>query len=93
MLDFSMSGVDFTDVFKPFVFADYGFAYRYSLLEGEPNSTANLADVGLGLQIAHNSGFSGTLQLAFPVMSELKIITEEPEYDSALLTFNFQYSF
>lgn len=93
MLDFSLFGVDFTNVFKPFVFADYGFAYRYSLLEGEANSTANLADIGLGLQIAHNSGFSGTLQLAFPVVSELKILTEEPEYDSALLTFNFQYSF
>jgi hemolysin activation/secretion protein len=93
MLDFSLFDVDFTNVFKPFVFVDYGFAYRYSLQEGEPNATANLADVGFGLQIAHNSGFSGTLQIAFPVMSELKIVTEEPEYDSALLTFNFQYSF
>ena len=93
MLDFSFFNVDFTNVFKPFVFFDYGFAYRYSLQEGEANATANLADVGLGLQIAHNSGFSGTIQLAFPVLSELKIVTEEPEYDSALVTFNIQYSF
>ncbi len=93
MFDFSLFDVDFTNVFKPFVFVDYGFAYRYSLQENEPNATANLADVGLGLQIAHNSGLSGTLQVAFPVMSELKIVTEEPEYDSVLVTFNFQYSF
>ena len=93
IFDFKIANVDFTNVFKPFVFVDYGFAYRYSLQEGEPNATANLADVGFGLQIAHYSGVSGTLQLAFPVMSELKIVGEEPEYDSALLTFNFQYSF
>jgi len=93
MFDFSLFDVDFTNVLKPFIFIDYGFAYRYALQEGEPNATANLADVGLGLQIAHNSGFSGTLQIAFPVVSELKIVTEEPEYDSALLTFNLQYSF
>lgn len=93
MLDFSFFNVDFTNVFKPFIFFDYGFAYRYSLQEGEANATANLADVGLGLQIAHNSGLSGTIQLAFPVLSELKIVTEEPEYDSALVTFNIQYSF
>ena len=93
MLDFSFFNVDFTNVFKPIIFFDYGFAYRYSLQEGEANATANLADVGLGLQIANNSGLSGTIQLAFPVLSELKIVTEEPEYDSALVTFNIQYSF
>lgn len=93
MLDFSLFGTDFTNVFKPFMFVDYGFAYRYSLQEGEADATANLADVGVGLQISHSSGLSGTLQVAFPVMSELKIVTDEPEYDSMLLTFNVQYSF
>jgi hemolysin activation/secretion protein len=93
MFDFSLYDVDFTNVFRPFIFVGYGFGYRYSLLDDEPDATAHIADVGLGLQIAHRSGFSGTLQLAFPVLSELDILTEDPEYDSALLTFNFQYSF
>lgn len=93
MFDFNLYGIDFTNVFRPFVFASYGFGYRYSLLDDEPDATAHIADVGLGLQLAHRSGFSGTLQLAFPVLTELDILTEEPEYDSALLTFNFQYSF
>ncbi|TYK64480.1 ShlB/FhaC/HecB family hemolysin secretion/activation protein [Colwellia echini] len=93
IFNFSVSDVEFNNVFKPFVFLDYGFGYRYALQEGEPNATANLADIGLGVQISHNSGLSGTVQVAFPVMSNLKIIGEEPEYDSALLSFNIQFSF
>lgn len=93
IFDFSFYNVDFNNVFKPFVFIDYGFGYRYSLQEGEPNATAQLADIGLGVQISHNSGLSGTIQVAFPLMSDLDIIGEEPEYDSTLLTFNIQYSF
>lgn len=93
LFDFSIAGVEFYNVFKPFVFADYAYGYQYLLGTGEDHATAHLADIGFGLQISHNSGFNGTLQLAFPVLSELNIAGEDPEYDSMHLTFDFQYSF
>ena len=96
LLDFSLVGVDFTNVFKPFVFADYAFGYQHLLgqQEGEPEyATAQLADIGFGVKVAHNSGFNGNMQLAFPVLSELKMAGEDPTHDSLRLTFNFQYAF
>jgi hemolysin activation/secretion protein len=93
LFDFSIAGAEFSNVFKPFVFADYAYGYQYLLGNGEDHATANLADLGFGLQISHNSGFNGTMQFAFPILSELNIEGEDPEYDSMRLTFDFQYSF
>ena len=79
--------------FKPFLFADYAYGYQYLLGFEESNASAHLADVGLGLKISHRSGFDGTVQFAFPVLSELDVAGENPEYDSMLITFDFQYVF
>ena len=92
-MNFSVGGVDFTEMFKPFVFADYAYGYQHLLDIQEEYATAQLADLGVGLQISHRSGFNGNIQLAFPVMSELKIAGEDPEYDSVRVTFDFQYVF
>jgi hemolysin activation/secretion protein len=92
-LDFTTFGVEFDNAFKPFIFADYAFGYQHVLDFGSSDATANLADLGIGLKMSHSSGFSGTAQLAFPVLSELKDAGEEPDHDSMVLTFDFQYAF
>jgi hemolysin activation/secretion protein len=89
----SFGGIDFKESFKPFVFVDYAYGYQHLLGIQEEYATAQLADVGLGLQISHRSGFNGNIQLALPVLSELKIAGEDPTYDSMRLTFDFQYAF
>ncbi|WP_197061206.1 ShlB/FhaC/HecB family hemolysin secretion/activation protein [Colwellia psychrerythraea] len=93
MLNFSLGGVDFNEVFKPFVFVDYAYGYQHLLDIQEEYATAQLADVGIGFQVSHRSGFNGNIQLAFPVLSELNVAGEDPEYDSLRLTFDFQYAF
>jgi hemolysin activation/secretion protein len=92
-LDFSIAGEDFSNTIKPFVFADYAFGYQYLLTGDESHATANLADLGLGLKLSHRSGFNGTMQMAFPVLSQLEGSGEDSEYDSMRITFDFQYTF
>jgi len=92
-MEFSLAGVDFTELFKPFVFADYAYGYQHLLGVQEEYATAQLADVGLGLQVLHQSGFNGNIQLGFPVLSELKNAGEDLTYDSMRITFDFQYAF
>ncbi len=92
-LNFSVFDVEFNEVFKPFVFTDYAFGYQHLLDLKEEYATAQLADIGVGLQISHRSGFNGNIQLGFPVLSELKIAGEDPEHDSMRVTFDFQYAF
>ncbi|MCP4324584.1 MAG: ShlB/FhaC/HecB family hemolysin secretion/activation protein [Alteromonadales bacterium] len=92
-MDFSVAGVEFDNSFKPFLFTDYAYGYQYVLDSQEDDATAHLADVGLGLKVSHNSGFNGTVQLAFPVLSELKQTGEDPDYDTMLITFDLQYVF
>lgn len=91
--DFSIAGADFSNTFKPFVFVDYAFGQQHILSGDEDSATAHLGDIGLGLQISHQSGMSGNIQLAFPVLSELDGTGEDPSHDSMLLTFDFQYPF
>ena len=93
ILNFSLAGVEFNEVFKPFVFVDYAYGYQHLLDIKEKYATAQLADVGMGFQVSHRSGFNGNIQLAFPILSELKVAGEDPEYDSVRLTFDFQYVF
>ena len=92
-LNFSLGGVEFNEVFKPFVFVDYAYGYQHLLDIKEEYATAQLADIGMGLQVSHRSGFNGNIQLAFPILSELKVAGEDSEYDSVRLTFDFQYVF
>ena len=92
-MSFSLAGVDFSDMFKPFVFVDYAYGYQHLLGLDEKSATAQLADLGVGFQVSHRSGFNGNILLAFPIVSELTIAGEDPEYDSVRLTFDFQYVF
>lgn len=94
-LDGTIYDVTFKDTFKPFVFADYAYGYQYLLFNeaGQEHATAHLADVGIGVQISHQSGIRGNIQLGFPVLSELDIVGNDPEYDSVRLNFDLQYAF
>jgi hemolysin activation/secretion protein len=92
-LNFSVFDIEFNEIFKPFIFTDYAFGYQHLLDLKEEYATAQLADIGVGLQISHRSGFNGNIQLGFPVLSELKIAGEDPEHDSMRITFDFQYVF
>ncbi|PKG37373.1 ShlB/FhaC/HecB family hemolysin secretion/activation protein [Psychromonas sp. Urea-02u-13] len=93
LFDFSIAGADFSNSFKPFVFFDYAYGYQHLLDLQNTYATAHLADVGLGLKVSHRSGFDGTVQLAFPILSELEVAGEDSDYDSMLITFDFQYVF
>ena len=92
VLDFSIKGIDFKNTLKPFLFADYAYGYQYLLLD-EGHATGSLADIGVGLQISHRSGFSGNVQLGFPVLSTLNNTSVDTEYDPYRLNFDLQYSF
>lgn len=92
-MNFTVVGVPFYNAFKPFLFADYAYGYQYVLGLKSENATAHLADVGVGFKVSHQSGFNGTVQLAFPILSELTSAGEDPDHDSMLITFDFQYSF
>ncbi|MDA7746358.1 hypothetical protein N8878_03395 [Psychromonas sp.] len=94
-LDGTVYDVTFKDTFKPFIFADYAYGYQYLLFNeaGQEHATAHLADVGIGLQISHQSGIRGNIQLGFPILNELNIVGSDPEYDSMRLNFDLQYAF
>jgi len=93
LFTFSIGDTEFSDVIKPFVFFDYAYGYQHLLADESDHATAQLADIGIGFQLAHQGGFNGNIQLGFPIISELKIAGEDPDYDSVRLTFNFQYTF
>jgi hemolysin activation/secretion protein len=85
--------INVKEVFKPFVFVDYAYGQQHSLVETEPNSTAQLADVGVGLKISQGKSFSGNLLVAFPIEDKFEGIRNPPSVASRRLVFDFQYSF
>lgn len=93
MFDFNIGSINFKQLTKPFVFADYAYGKQYSILESEPDATGQIADVGFGLQFSHGGKFSGNLQFAFPVMDKFSDTSEEPQKENMRVVFDFQYSF
>lgn len=92
--DFNITkSVNFKQITKPFLFADYAYGVQHSLVSGEADATASLSDAGFGFQFAYSSKFSGNLMLAFPIGQSIKGTTIRPEKDNYRVVFDFQYSF
>ncbi len=92
LFDFSMFGINFKELAKPFVFADLAYGMQHTLQPGESDPTAQVFDLGIGLQFSSGK-FSGNLMAAFPVDEKFKNISQQPNVDSSRLVFDFQYSF
>ena len=93
-LDFNITErINFKNITKPFVFADYGYGLQHTLKPGEADGTAQLFDAGVGLQFSSGSAFSGNLMAAFPVAESFKGTANAPEIDRYRIVFDFQYSF
>jgi len=92
--DFNVTkSINFKQVTKPFLFADYSYGIQHSLVGGESDATASLADAGFGLQFSSGNNFSGNLMVAFPVSQNIKGTTVTPETKNYRIVFDFQYSF
>ena len=84
--------VNLKQFIKPFVFADYAYGIQ-NPLQDQTKQTAQLADLGVGLQFNHNNKFSGNLQFAFPMYEKLSSEDLATIDDSMRVVFDFQYSF
>lgn len=93
VFDFEVGSVNFKNFAKPFIFTDYSYGKQYTLNPLETDATAQLADVGFGLQFAHGYQFSGNLMIGFPVVDKFSGTINEPVVDSSRVVFDFQYSF
>jgi len=92
--DFNIShSINFKQITKPFLFADYAYGIQHTLVGGEGNATASLSDVGMGLQFSSGNNFSGNLMVAFPVSQNIKSTNVAPETKNYRIVFDFQYSF
>ena len=67
-----------TKEIKPFVFVDYAYGKQHSIVVTEEDATAQLADVGFGLQFAHGHEFSGNLMIGFPVLDDFSGTQNDP---------------
>jgi len=92
--DFNITkSVNFKQITKPFLFADYSYGLQHSLVAKEANATASLSDAGLGLQFAYGNKFSGDLMVAFPLSHKIKGTSVKPITEKYRVVFDFQYNF
>lgn len=93
-LNYSLGASNLKDIINPFVFVDISYGEAKSLSKGEDDSTAELADVGLGLQFSYLNKIKANLQFALPVHNSFSSETiEEKVEDSGRVVFDIQYSF
>ena len=93
LFDFQIGSLNFKSIARPFIFIDYAYGIQHSLQAGEEDGTAQIADVGMGLQFSYANDFSGNLMVAFPVYDDFSSTGNIPDFDNSRLVFDFQYSF
>ena len=92
--DFNITkSINFKQITKPFLFADFAYGVQHTLVNGDPDATATLADAGVGLQFAYGNNFSGNLMAAFPITRNIEGTAVTPEKNHYRIVFDFQYSF
>ncbi|MBI1425468.1 MAG: ShlB/FhaC/HecB family hemolysin secretion/activation protein [Gammaproteobacteria bacterium] len=92
--DFNITkSINFKQITKPFLFADYAYGIQHTLTGGEGDAKATLSDAGFGLQFSYSNNFSGNLMVAFPITRNITGTTVTPEKDNYRVVFDFQYSF
>jgi hemolysin activation/secretion protein len=92
--DFNITeGINFKNITKPFVFADYAYGLQHTLQAGEEDGTVQLFNAGFGLKLSYANAFSGNLMAAFPITESFKSTAEASEVDNYRIVFDFQYSF
>ncbi|MBL4607111.1 MAG: ShlB/FhaC/HecB family hemolysin secretion/activation protein [Pseudomonadales bacterium] len=91
--DFHIGDINLKDVLSPFVFSDVAYGRAKSLANDVEDSTAKLADIGIGLQMSY-SKLKGNIQIALPVYSDFSSSElNNAVEDSPRLVFDMQYSF
>ncbi len=94
LFDFKISGVNFKEVARPYLFTDAAYGVQKTLLATESNTTLQLFDYGVGLQFAFEKRFTGNLALGFTGKTKYKTEgTTKLTADKHRLVFDFQYSF
>ena len=91
IFDFSIGSFDFSNTISPMIFVDYSYGIQYSLDDRIEDTTASIADVGVGLEFS-SGGFSGNLTIGFPVLETYSTTDIAESEDSMRLSFNFQYA-
>lgn len=85
--------INLKEFVKPFVFVDYAYGRQVSLVQGSDDSTAQVSDMGYGLQFAKGSNFKGNLMVAFPYDRDFKNTNQIPEAEGKRIVFDLQYTF
>ncbi len=85
--------INLKEFIKPLVFVDYAYGRQVSLDEGDKDSTAQVSDMGFGLQFSKGNNFNGNLMVAFPHRRDFTNTSQVPETDGKRYVFDFQYSF
>ncbi len=91
--DYSFLSSNLKEMLQPFVFMDLAYGEVLPLDAKGKKSTAQLSDLGIGLQFTYQSNLKGNLQLAFPLNDNLKNTALEVPGDNFRLIFDLQYNF
>ncbi len=91
-INFSIAKVNVRDIARPFIFADVAYGRSQSTVVAEPDDTAFLSNIGIGVQFDYNGRLKGSLQFAWPLESDFSDEATVASDDVQGL-FEIQYSF
>ena len=87
--------VNLRELIKPFVFVDYAYG-KQNAIAGAGKSTdvtADITNLGFGLQLSHRNKFKGNLMFAVPIDARSSDPEVMPQNLDNRIIFDFQYSF
>ncbi len=91
-LDGTLAGVNLDDLLDPYLFADVAYGQALAISGGD-SVTAQLYDIGAGVQFDYKQRLRGSVQLAIPLISQFSSPDVQASNDSFRLLFDVQYSF
>ncbi len=92
-LSWKIGKSNFKDIISPFIFADISHGEARALAVDDEDSTATLANLGVGIQFSYLNKIRGNLQFAFPITEDFSSEDIEAPDDSVRVVFDLQYSF
>jgi len=93
LLDFDVDGRSLGDIVQPYLFLDAAYGIQKSLLLGENDVDATLADAGIGLRLNLAKGATGNIQFAFPLEKSYSSGSFDEEDYGMQVVFDLQYVF
>ena len=92
-LDFSIGERSLNEVIQPYIFVDAAYGIQKSIVAGEADIDATLADAGVGFRLNMTQSASGNIQFAFPVEKSFSASSFDTKDDGMQVVFDFQYAF